>query len=135
MLISVKKEVATVAGIPQEKPNMSSDSHKNGVSCTPINGTVISAPLKTPSNGANISCQVATNLGSQKQLTQVFILLSSSLEICFRNCIYSFAKDDLCLFLTNFFVVWPSTTSCTTPHWKWNLIFDYDKWNTYDLER
>ena len=84
--------MATVAGIPQDKP--SSDSNKNGVSCTPINSAVISATLKPASGGTNINCQV-TNLGIQKQLPQVFIWLpyislvqyiTLSLEGCLRWC-------------------------------------------------
>ena len=68
--------MATVAGIPQDKPNSSSDSNKNGVSCTPINSAVISATLKPASSGTNINCQVASNLASQKQLPQVFYMIN-----------------------------------------------------------
>ena len=67
--------MATVAGIPQDKPNSSSDSNKNGVSGTPINSAVISATLKPAPIGTSINCQVANNIGSQKTLPQVFTLL------------------------------------------------------------
>ena len=65
--IRVKKEVATVAGIPQDKPNSSIENNRNGASITPINGSIISTTLK-PSNGTNINCQVATHTNGQKQV-------------------------------------------------------------------
>jgi len=61
-----KKEVATVAGIPQDKPNSSIENNRNGASITPINGSIISTTLK-PSNGTNINCQVATHTNGHKQ--------------------------------------------------------------------
>ena len=65
--IRVKKEVATVAGIPQDKPNSSIENNKNGASMTSINGSIISTTLK-PSNGTNINCQLATHANGQKQV-------------------------------------------------------------------
>ena len=69
-LFSSKKEVTAVAGITQNKPTSAVEGSKNGVSCTPINGPIISATIKA-ANGTNISCQAVGQAGGLKQTTQV----------------------------------------------------------------
>ena len=69
-LFSSKKEVTAVAGITQNKPTSTVEGSKNGVSCTPINGPIISATIKA-ANGTNISCQAVGQAGGPKQTTQV----------------------------------------------------------------
>ena len=71
-ICSVKKEVATVAGISQDKPVSSVEGGKNGASCTPINGSLISTTFKA-ANGTNMNGQVVTQPGVTNPLAQVYI--------------------------------------------------------------
>ena len=71
-ICSVKKEVATVAGISQDKPVSSVEGGKNGASCTPINGSLISATFKA-TNGTNMNGQVVTQPGVTNPLAQVYL--------------------------------------------------------------
>ena len=83
-LFSSKKEVTAVAGITQNKPTSTVEGSKNGVSCTPINGPIISATIKA-ANGTNMTQKIRQVVTSSTSTTNTTSTTSSTATTTIRT--------------------------------------------------
>ena len=76
-LVDVKKEMATVVNVPQEKTaaTINGGEHGGSSSSTLAGPGISSLSVIKTANGINLNGQLGSHLGIPKQLAQVFLLI------------------------------------------------------------